>query len=1003
MTYRKIVLAALFPVLALASVSALHAQTGQWKRVGGARFEKGRFDKASPGRFIGFEASGGEGQVNGTRLWDDIQHPGQAVHRAVGQFTWSFDRPLSTLVPGEKITVTGTLSHSGEGSGGAGIAFQPPGMSPGTGHISGIALLRGFDGTVNRSVSRSAEVVVPDGSRFPDGKIELRFEIYVGYSAAVYYAYEWVAAVAPPAAPPPAAKEPPEKEKEEEKKPEPPRPAIERPDLHIDPDTIALTQTTFGVTGYWHSHGSDRDLKILSEPSADQQAITVRVANRSPKVEAKNVQLHVAAQKAGGASRTPPIELAVGDIPAGGQIDARTHLDLGGENVESGTLFFRVFTPGAEDVNDDDNEAGVEFSVYYAASEGRGFSVQDDTYSFTNYGWEEREGEELLEGLLTTLVGGLRLDAQALAVVQRLWFASTYADFAKVAFVGATAGMGGHCYGMAATAALYFEDPGLRPVPKSVPDMTVTEASYNNNLYHRAQMLPMFAAIVNQKLIVDLFPSPRRCYEDVKASLRDDRRALILGITNHTEYARNVGEPMQGHAVLAYKLVEVSGRNPVIYIYDPNFPEPPFEEGEIKSSGMRGIEINLSRDECDIRGWYQWASEKHISAFRPHREMPLDAADTRIVNALKEVYSKMIEDLDLANEVMAILRCPADALFTDEQGRRTGILEGRVYQEIPGSKVLSRGEVEICRLPENGRYALAIRGTGKGQLGFDLIRAVGPGEARLVSFGDIPVEPNTRLSGTLDPEGGLRVLAEKDRNHEPVIVGAVKGEEVTWEKAPAKPYQLPAPPAAVSPSLSGGAPAGPAAERYDGIPTGRKQVFFSEDFDDNRRKWPVGTIDRGSMDLKLERGAYILQAAEDQARIVYREDVRIDETRDFEVEARLRHLAGTENFGHFLFWGRSADGKNLQFGISGDGCYQVVISRGATFENVIPWTKSELVKRDGPNTLTVRKTGKTYYFFLNEVLVHRMPFRPFDGRQIGFVVAKKATLSVDSLKVFYLD
>jgi hypothetical protein len=997
MAHRRILLAAIFSVLVLASFSALRADTGYWKRVGGARFEKGRFDKPSPGRLIGFEASGGEGQVNGTRLWDDIQHPGQAVHRAVGQFTWSFDRPVSTLVPGERITVTGTLSHSGEGSGNAGIAFQPPGMSPGTGHISGIRLLAGFDGTVNRSVSRSAEVVVPDGSRFPEGKTELRFELYIGYSAAVYYAYEWVAAALPP-----AAKEPAEKEKEEEK-PAPPRPSPGKPDLHIDPDTIALTQTTFGVTGWWHSCGSDRDLKILAEPSADQQAITVRIANRSPKFAAKDVQLVVTAQRKGESGRTPGLELAVGDIPPGGKTDIRTHIDLEGENVESATLFFRVFTPGVEDANDDDNEAGVEFSVYYAASEGRGFSAQDDAYSFPNYGWEERAGEELLEGLLTTLVGGLRLDSQALAVMQRLWFASTYLDFAKVAFAGATVGMGGHCYGMAATAALYFEDPGLRPVPKSVPDMTTTEASYNINLYHRAQMLPVFGAIVDQKLIVDLFPSPRRCYENVKASLRDERRALILGFTNDTEYALNVGAPMQGHAVLAYKLVEVSGRNPVIYIYDPNFPEPPFEEGRIMSCGMRGLEINLGLDLCHIKAWYDWASEKHISAFRPHREMPLAATGTRIINALKEVYSKMIEDLDVANEMMAVLRCPADALFTDEKGRRTGILEGRVYQEIPGSKVLSKGDVEICRLPESGRYELDVRGTGKGRLGFDVIRAVGPGEARLVSFNDIPVESKTRLSGALDPEGGLQALAEKDRSYEPSIVGAVKGGKVIGLKTPSKPDQRPAPTAAGSPSSRGGAPAGRGAERYDGVPASRKQVIFSEDFSDNRRKWPVGKIDLGTMDFGIKGGAYILRAVVDQGQLVYRDDIALDETRDFEIEARLRHVAGTENMGHFLFWGRSPDGKNVQFGISGDGCYQVVISRGATYENVIPWTKSELVKRDVPNTLTVRKVGKTYYFFLNGSLVHRMPFRAFDGRQIGFVVAKKATLSVDSLMVFYLD
>jgi hypothetical protein len=203
--------------------------------------------------------------------------------------------------------------------------------------------------------------------------------------------------------------------------------------------------------------------------------------------------------------------------------------------------------------------------------------------------------------------------------------------------------------------------------------------------------------------------------------------------------------------------------------------------------------------------------------------------------------------------------------------------------------------------------------------------------------------------------------------------------------------------------LKGTAPAGSPAGTYEGIPAGRKRMVFEDDFDDNRRKWPVGKIDLGTMDFRIKGGAYILRAVDDQGKLVYRDDIPLDETRDFEIEARLRHVAGTENMGHFLFWGRSADAKSLQFGITGNGHYQVLAGLGATSENVIPWTKSELVKKDVPNTLTVRKVGKTYYFFLNGSLVHRMPFRPFAGRQIGFMVAKRATVSVDSLRISYLD
>ena len=989
-------------VLALVPARA-RAEQGYWKRVGGARFEKGTAYTPPPGRLDRFEADGGEGQVNAVSFWDDISHKGQPAHKCEAQFTWSLDRPAATLIPGQTIKVTGTLSHDGEQSANAGIAFQPVGMRPGTRHISGSSILAGFDNTANRSNTRSAEFAAPDRPLFPDKKIELRFEIHARYSAAVYYTYEWVEAANPPV----VTKEPP-KEPEKIVKPRVPTPPQEKPDLHIDPDSIVLAQTDFNTPGWWHTCGGDRDLHTLNEPAADQQAITVRVTNRSAKVTAKNVRLEVFAQKAGQTDRTPAQEGDLGDIPPGGKTEYRTHIDLEGRNVESITLFFRVSTPDVEDVNEDDNTAGIEFSVYYAAEGGRAFSVQDDTYGFGNYGLEEREAEELLEGLLATLLSGMRLDAGALHVMQRLWFGGTWQGFADMTLLGTISGIGGHCYGMSATAALYFEEPSLRPAPKPIRAMTIQEASYSNNLYQRAQLLPIFTAVMEQKLAFDLFPNPTRCYQDVKASLRDERRALILGFTNDwgPRSYRLRPEPMMGHAVLAYKLIEVSGRNPLIYVYDCNFVEKPAAEGDVKSCGMNAVEINLNKDEWHYRGEYNWAHEKYISAFRPHRTMPLDATSTRVINAIKEVYSKMIEDLDKANELMAILRCPADAVFTDEKGRRTGVVGGKVLTEIPGSKVLSKGEVEVYRLPESGRYSFAIRGTGNGKAGFDIIRAAGPREARLTSFGDIPIDGKAMLSGTLEPEGGVRAISDKERAYEPLIIGSMKGDKVAWEKAPSKfAVLLPSGPAPGAPEAggAGGVASGSGgAASYAGIPDKRKQAAYFEGFDDNKGKWITGLIANGTGRLLVEDGHYLLQALDANSKSAWRTDVSIDTGRDFEIEARLMFVRGLDNQGQGILWGGKDRQNEHRFLFAANGYYRIYKAEAGKYPDIVGWKKTDLVKPDDYVTLTVRKSGGTYFFFLNKVLVHKMPFEPFFGQQIGFQCGKSSATIVDYLRISYL-
>ena len=55
------------------------------------------------------------------------------------------------------------------------------------------------------------------------------------------------------------------------------------------------------------------------------------------------------------------------------------------------------------------------------------------------------------------------------------------------------------------------------------------------------------------------------------------------------------------------------------------------------------------------------------------------------------------------------------------------------------------------------------------------------------------------------------------------------------------------------------------------------------------------------------------------------------------------------------------------------------------------------------NKLTVRKVADKYYFFLNEKLVHSMPFEPFFGNLIGFQVGENSTIMVDNIDTAYLD
>lgn len=134
---------------------------------------------------------------------------------------------------------------------------------------------------------------------------------------------------------------------------------------------------------------------------------------------------------------------------------------------------------------------------------------------------------------------------------------------------------------------------------------------------------------------------------------------------------------------------------------------------------------------------YMWAYASAISAHPVFRQIPLEDVNALVPSLKKSLY-EMAEVLRKANAIMAVLRCPADAVFTDVQGRQTGIVDGQVVNEIP-VEVLADGEVEICHAPGRGQAILLIDATDQGMVDLDVIRTEDE-SAGITSFQDMAVQ-----------------------------------------------------------------------------------------------------------------------------------------------------------------------------------------------------------------------------------------------------------------------
>jgi len=188
---------------------------------------------------------------------------------------------------------------------------------------------------------------------------------------------------------------------------------------------------------------------------------------------------------------------------------------------------------------------------------------------------------------------------------------------------------------------------------------------------------------------------------------------------------------------------------------------------------------------------------------------------------------------------------------------------------------------------------------------------------------------------------------------------------------------------------------------YNFKPTDEKEVVLFDQFDKFNNYWLLG-IEENSWIENIEDGNLYFQSLTNKPK----EDlipVIIDQKRDFEIEAKIKLLKGNMEKAYGLQWGNSKDPmKQYDFYLTGNGHFTIDKYTGE-FHDFVPFTQSDKVNSYTYNKLTIRKVDDQYYFFLNEHLVHSMPFEPFYGNLMGFQVAENSTILVDYFNVSYID
>jgi len=180
-------------------------------------------------------------------------------------------------------------------------------------------------------------------------------------------------------------------------------------------------------------------------------------------------------------------------------------------------------------------------------------------------------------------------------------------------------------------------------------------------------------------------------------------------------------------------------------------------------------------------------------------------------------------------------------------------------------------------------------------------------------------------------------------------------------------------------------------------------TIILEQFDDNENKWIEN--EDGDFIKKIEDGKYILQnACINKAYWSWGvKHLNFSKYRDFSFECSITKIKGTDSGGFGIVWSFQKRGENdhyFLFCISGNGLiYLREYNQG--WVGGFQWTSSEsVVCGDETNIMTVRKIGKSLYFYINKNLIvigEGISTENMTGTGIGFWVESNITIGVNYL------
>lgn len=159
-------------------------------------------------------------------------------------------------------------------------------------------------------------------------------------------------------------------------------------------------------------------------------------------------------------------------------------------------------------------------------------------------------------------------------------------------------------------------------------------------------------------------------------------------------------------------------------------------------------------------------------------------------------------------------------------------------------------------------------------------------------------------------------------------------------------------------------------------------TIFQDDFSTNRHMWLEG--ENGDYKFKISEGKYMLQSKAG-GNWTSTQPISFSTDKDFEISARIKKTAGTNEYYFGLILGYEHSSKDHYFaGITGQG-NAVFAKKGASPADLIPGNIYNVVNNgNASNLITIKKIKNVIRLYINNHFVGETNYQSIKGSHFGF-------------------